>query len=107
MCLIETSVVTARKGRFLEAQIDNTFEKGQDLILEPRVCTLKELGLSFQESMLTVQSNGKLLIPLQKYRGEQISFDQGLELGEVEHFDNTVRPKPETEPELLMDPVPT
>jgi hypothetical protein len=44
------------------------------------MCVLKELGLSCQESLLTVQPNSKLLIPLQYYRGEQISLDQGLEL---------------------------
>ena len=36
---------------------------------------------------------------------KQISPDQGLELGEVECFDNTVNPKPESE--LFKDPVPT
>ena len=36
---------------------------------------------------------------------EQINPDQGLELGGVECFDNTVNPKPESE--LFEDPVPT
>ena len=101
--LVETSKVPTRKGRFLEAQIDTTFEKGQELLFEPRMCVLKELGLSCQELLLMVQPNDKLLIPLQKYRGEQISLGQGLDLGKVECFDNAV--KPESEP--ISDPIPT
>ena len=58
---------------------------------------LKESGLSCQESQLTVQPNGKLLIPLQNYR-EQISLDQRLEPGKIECFGNTVKPEPEPEP---------
>ena len=65
------------------------------------MCVLKELGFSSQESLLTVQSNGKLLVPLQNYRGEQISLGEGLELGEVECIDSAV--KPEAEP--ISDPV--
>ena len=57
--LVETSAVPAKKGRFLEGQIDTTFNKGQELFFGPRVCMLKELGLSCPEYLLTVQPNGK------------------------------------------------
>ena len=56
---------------------------------------LKELGLSCQESLLTVQPYGKVFIPLQNYRGEQINLEGGLEIGEVESLNDTVDPSPE------------
>ena len=62
---------------------------------------LKDLGNSYQESLLTVQPTRKLLIPLQNFRAEQISFDTGLEIGEVECFEGNVF-KPEPEPTVTL-----
>ena len=95
--LVEASTIPARKGRFLEATVDTSFEEGQELLFETKESMLKELGISCQESLLAVQPTGKLLIPLQNYGAEQISLDPGiLDIGEVECFEgNTFMPEPE------------
>ena len=79
--LIQSSTVPGRKGRFLEAHVGSDFKEGDELLFEPNTLVLKDVGLSCQESLLTVGDSGRVLIPLQNFRRIQVDLDGGLELG--------------------------
>ena len=49
--------------------------------------TLQRHGLSSMSSILTVNPNGNLLIPLQNFRQNSIILEAGMELGTVEKFE--------------------
>ena len=70
--LTQTSTLPQRKGRFLEAQVNPTFEAGTELLFEPNAESLRALGLSAQESLLCVQKNGMVLIPLQNFNHKNL-----------------------------------
>ena len=56
--LIETTTTSARKGRFIEARLEQEFAANDKIIFEPNVNTLQSYGLSSMESILTVHANG-------------------------------------------------
>ena len=82
--LVQSSTVPGRKGRFLEAHVGSDFRMGDELLFEPDTSVLKDVGLSCQDSLLTVRESGRVLIPLQNFRRSQVDLDGGLELGHGE-----------------------
>ena len=58
VCLMESTTIPARKGRFVEATIDLRFKKGIQLLFEPQVQSLQAKGLSALGALLTVAPNG-------------------------------------------------
>ena len=90
VCLVQSSTVPGRKGRFLEGRVDAPVEKGDEFLFEPNTLALKELGLSCQESLLKVGASGQVLVLLQNFRRDDVVLDEGTELGCVELFDGVV-----------------
>ena len=88
--LTQTLTLPGRKGRFLEAQVNPTFEAGTELLFEPNAESLGALGLSAQESLLCVQKNGTVLIPLQNFKQNTVDIQAGFELGGVEGLQRIV-----------------
>ena len=58
VCLVESTTIPARKGRFLEATIEPSFEEGAQVLFEPSMQNLQAKGLSTQEALLTVTPSG-------------------------------------------------
>ena len=54
VCLVQSSTLPGRKGRFLEGRVDAPVERGDEFLFEPNTLALKELGLGCQESLLKV-----------------------------------------------------
>ena len=52
VCLMQTSTLPGRKGRFLEAKVDPTLKSGTEILFEPNAESLRTLGLKAQESLL-------------------------------------------------------
>ena len=60
------------------------------MVFEPKVNALQNYGLSSPESILSVNANGNLLIPLQNFRQNFTNPEAGMELGTIERFDGQV-----------------
>ena len=88
--LIEATTIPARKGRFIEASLDQELPAGAEVVFEPKVNALQSYGLSSPESILSVNANGNLLIPLQNFRQNSTNLEAGMELGTIERFDGQV-----------------
>ena len=88
--LIETTTIPARKGRFIEARLEQEFAANDKVIFEPNVNTLPSYGLSSMESILTVHANGNVLIPLQDFQQSFTSPEAGMELGTIERCEGQV-----------------
>ena len=84
VCLTQTSTLPGRKGRFLEAKVDPTIQPGTEIIFEPSAESLRTLGLSAQESLLCVQKDSTVLIPVQNFKQNTVDIQAGFELGGVE-----------------------
>ena len=56
--LVQSSTVPGRKVQLLEAHVGFNFHKGDELWFEPDTSMLKDVGLSCQESLLTVGESG-------------------------------------------------
>ena len=88
--LIEATTIPARKGRFIEASLDQELPAGAEVVFEPKVNALQSYGLSSPESILSVNANGNLLIPLQNFRQNSTNLEAGMELGTIERFDGQI-----------------
>ena len=62
-------------------QVDTEQYQGSDLLFEPEHKVLETLGVSAIESLISVDSSGITLIPLQNYQGVCVKLDKGTELG--------------------------
>ena len=65
--LTDTTTIPARKGRSIEASLEQGFAVGDEVVFEPKVNTLQSHGLSSMESILTVNTNGNVLVLLQNF----------------------------------------
>ena len=84
VCLMQTSTLPGRKGRFLEAKVSPIIKLGTEIIFEPNAESLRALGLSAQGSLLCVQRDGTILIPLQNFKQDIVDIVAGFELGGME-----------------------
>ena len=84
LCLTQTSTLPGRKRRFLEAKINPIIKLGTEVLFEPNAESLRALGLSAQESLLCVQRDGTVLIPLQNFKQDTVDLEVGFKLGGVE-----------------------
>ena len=89
--LIETATIPTRKGHFIEDSLEEQFAVGEEVVFEPKVNTLHSDGLSSIESILTVNANGNLLIPLQNFRQSSTNPEAGMELGTAVRFDGQIK----------------
>ena len=82
--LTQTSTLPGRKGRFLEPKVDPIIKSGTGIHFEPIAESLRALGLSAHESLLCVQRDGTVLIPLQNFKQDTVDLEVGFKLGGVE-----------------------
>ena len=77
--LVLATYVPSRKKRFVDAVVvDGSFGVGDEVVFEPDVSVLKELGLSSTELLLTTQVDGKLLIPFHNHRNYGADVEEPL-----------------------------
>ena len=84
VCLTKASTLSGRKGKFLETKVDSIVKPGTEILFEPNAEPLRALGLSAQESLLCVQKDGTVLIPLQNFKQNTVNIEAGFELGGAE-----------------------
>ena len=78
--LVQSVVIPGQKGRVVEACVEgNTCSKEFLFQSEPK--TLQEFGVWTQESLISVQTDGRALISVQNFQGVPIRLDKGVQLG--------------------------
>ena len=87
VCLVESTTIPARKGRFLEATIEPSLVKGAEVLFEPQVQSLQAKGLSTQEALLTVTPSGNILVPLLNMEFSNSNVKTGDVIGTIELID--------------------
>ena len=87
VCLVESTTIPARKGRFLEATIEPSLEEGAQVLFEPRLQSLQAKGLSTQEALLTVAPSGNILVPLLNMEFSNSDVKAGDVIGTIELMD--------------------
>lgn len=71
------------KGCYVRTQIDTEHYKGQELLFEPAHDRLEPLGVSALESLISVDSEGLAVIPIQNFQGVCVKLDPGMQIGAV------------------------
>ena len=85
--LVQTVTIPGQKGRFVKGQVDGDSSDLEHLLFEPKHESLEPLGLSTQESIVTVHPDGMVLIPLQNFQGVPVRPEKGVELGVARQCD--------------------
>ena len=88
--LVESATIPARKGRFLEAMIEPSVEKGAQLLFEPKVQSLQTKGFTAQEALVSTTSSGKILVPLFNMEFSNSDVKAGDVIGTVELIGNEI-----------------
>jgi hypothetical protein len=86
--LVQSVSIPSLKGRFLEVKVDQNksgsgIPSGSSVLFEPHAGLLQPLGLHSHESLVTVQDNGCVLVPVQNPDGTTVRLDKGLNIGDV------------------------
>ena len=84
----------------LEPMVERKSCLGDQLLFEPEHQRLSELGIWAQQSLITVQSSGKALIPIQNFQGMSVKLKEGEQIDVARLCD---LPGPE-KPELNSEP---
>ena len=90
VCLVQSTTIPSQKGRFVKAHVDCNPSQGDHLLFEPRHSTLESLGLNTQESLLTVHSDGMVLIPIENFQGIPVILEKGAQLGVAKRYEPDV-----------------
>lgn len=90
VCLAQSTTIPSQKGRFVKAHIDCSLSQGDHLLFEPRHSTLESLGLNTQESLLTLHSDGMVLIPVENFQGVSVVLEKGAQLGVAKRYEPDV-----------------
>ena len=90
VCLVQSTTIPSQKGRFVKAHVDCDPSQGDHLLFEPRHSTLESLGLNTQESLLTVHSDGMVLIPVENFQGIPVILEKGAQLGVAKRYEPDV-----------------
>ena len=59
-------------------------QEGECVVFEPDPCSLETHGLGALESLVSVNSQGKVLIPVMNYHQRDVYLEEGTLLGQAE-----------------------
>ena len=96
--LVQSTTIPSLKGRVVEAQVEDADYHGSELLFQPEHCTLDKLGVWTQESVISVQPDGRALIPIQNFQGMSIKLDGGVQLGIASQCELLRSDEPELKP---------
>ena len=85
--LIQATSVSGMNDCYARAQIDAKSCRGQDLLFEPAHNELEPPGISATESLISVNSEGVAIVPVQNFQGVCVHLDSGTRLGTVRKCD--------------------
>ena len=99
--LVQTTTIPGQRGWVVQVQVESESCLGDELLFHPEHQRMSELGVWAQEALISVQSNGKALIPLQNFQGMSVKLKEGEHIGVASLCD---LPRPE-EPEFYPEPM--
>ena len=79
--LVKSVTIPGEKGGYLEARIQGTCDPA--MLFEAKQEAFESLGVSVQDSLLSVKEGGVVLIPVQNFQGVSARFNRGMDLGTV------------------------
>ena len=88
--LIQTQPVPARSRSFVEAKVDAELGEGVCVVFEPNPRSLEAYGLGALESIMQVNNQGKVFVPIVNYHQRDVYMDEGTMLGRVEVYPDGV-----------------
>ena len=82
--LVQTKAIPARARSFVEAGVDAKLREGACVLFEPDSHSLQMHGLGALESLVSVNKQGNVLIPVENYHQREVHIDRGTLLGRAE-----------------------
>ena len=94
--LVQGVTVPSLKGSFVKVKANEMYAlPGDSVLFEPSNCQLEHKGLYSQESLVTVDDDGCILVPMVNVHGASTSLLEGMEIGHVQPMDIDTILKPE------------
>ena len=90
--LVQAVSVPSGKAKFVEAKLDVPLVEGEELVFEPCAETFGKHTLVAPEALVTLHSDGKVLVPVENYESMTVRLESDLVLGQV------VRPNKAADP---------
>ena len=88
--LIQTQPVPARSRSFVEAEVDAELGESVCVVFEPNPSSLDAYGLGVLESIMQVNNQRKVFVPVVNYHQRDVYVDEGTVLGSVEVYPDGV-----------------
>ena len=79
--LVHTVVIPRQKAKFVEAKLEEPSPEGTDFVFEPDVAGKRARGLVAPESLMTIQSEGHIFVPVENYDGIDARLESDTSLG--------------------------
>ncbi len=83
VCLEKGVKLPAQKGRVLQAKLSSPLSDFTDLLFEPDPELLEQLGIVALESVVAIQDDRDVNIPVQNFQGVTVHLEAGTRLGTV------------------------
>ena len=79
--LVQVVSVPSGKAKFVEAKLDVPLITGEDLVFEPCAETFNRHTLVASEALVTLHSEGKVLVPVENYKALTVRLESDTVLG--------------------------
>ena len=90
--LVQAVSVPSGKAKFVEAKLDVPLVEGEELVFEPCAETFDRHALVAPEALVTLHSDGKILVPVENHEALTVRLESDTVLGQV------VRPSKAADP---------
>ena len=84
--LVHTKAIPARSHSFVEAEVSAEFVEGACVVFEPDSHCLQRYGVGAVESLVCVNDQRKVLLPVVNYHQSDAHLDRGTVLGHVKLY---------------------
>ena len=62
-------VIPSHKAKFVEAKLEGPLPEGKEFVFEPDVASMRACGVIAPDSLITMQSEGCVFVPVENYDG--------------------------------------
>ena len=81
--MVQAVSVPSGKAKFVEAKLDVPLVEGEELIFEPRAEMFDRHALVAPEALVTLHSDGKVLVPVENHEALTVRLESDTVLGQV------------------------
>ena len=76
-------MIPCQKATFVGAKLEEPLPEGTDFVFEPDVAGMRARGLVAPESLMTIQSEGHIIVSVENYDGTDARLESDTSLGFV------------------------